>query len=96
MFSLDRVRQSLESAGQQHVLQFWPELCEQDRERFLQELSLLDLEGVGAHCEASARAAASPPASIADHIEPVPTESIGSVRKSDKKFLCDWETLGEY
>ncbi|XP_076613452.1 UDP-N-acetylhexosamine pyrophosphorylase-like protein 1 [Chaetodon auriga] len=94
MLSFEQVERSLERAGQSHVLQFWPELCEEDRDRFLQELSQLDLEGLKDHCEGTARAAASPPASLDQDIEPVPPESIGSVRKSDQSALSQWENEG--
>lgn len=85
---------SLESAGQSHVLQFWSELCEEERQRFLQELSQLDLSGLKGHCEGAARAAASPAASLDQHIAPVPPELLGSVRKSDRKTLTEWENQG--
>lgn len=94
MLSLEQVRQSLESAGQSHVLQFWPELCEVERDTLLQELSQLDLKGLKEHCEGAAGAAASPSDSLDQHIEPVPPESIGSVRKSDKHSLEQWENEG--
>ncbi len=95
MLSLKQVEQSLKSAGQSHVLQFWPELCEEERDSFLQELSQLDLKGLKDHCEGAARAAASPSASLDQHIEPVPPEFIGSVKKSDKNSLAEWENEGE-
>ncbi|XP_044031481.1 UDP-N-acetylhexosamine pyrophosphorylase-like protein 1 [Siniperca chuatsi] len=94
MLSLQQVEQGLESAGQAHVLQFWPELCEEERDTFLTELSQLDLKGLKDHCEGAARAAASPSASLDRHIEPVPAESIGSARKSARKSLADWEQEG--
>ncbi|GAA6232929.1 UDP-N-acetylhexosamine pyrophosphorylase-like protein 1 [Lates japonicus] len=94
MLSLEEVKQSLESAGQSHVLQFLPELCEEDRDSFLQELSQLDLKGLKDHCEGAAKAAASPSASLDQHLEPVPPQVIGSVKKSDKNSLTAWETEG--
>lgn len=95
MLSLEHVERSLGSAGQSHVLQFWPELCEEERVRFLQELSQLDLKGLKDHCEGAARAAASPPDSLDQHIEPVPQELIGSARTSDRSSLAEWEDEGE-
>ncbi|KAG7235545.1 hypothetical protein INR49_002591 [Caranx melampygus] len=94
MFSVDQVRQSLESAGQTHVLRFWPELCEEERAAFLRELSQLDLEGLREHCEGAAGAAGSPAASLDQHLEPVPPQFIGSVRKSDPSCLSAWEDEG--
>lgn len=95
MLSLEEVKQSLESAGQSHVLQFLPELCEEDRDSFLQELSQLDLKGLKDHCEGAAKAAASPSASLDQHLEPVPPQVIGSVKKSDRNSLTAWENEGE-
>nr|XP_046230835.1 UDP-N-acetylhexosamine pyrophosphorylase-like protein 1 [Scatophagus argus] len=94
MLSLEQVKQSLESAGQSHILQFWSELCEGERDSFLRELSQLDLKRLKEHCEGAARAAAAPSASLDQHIEPVPPEFIGSVRKSDKSALEKWENEG--
>lgn len=95
MISLEQLRQSLDNAEQSHVLQFWPELCETEREAFLQELSQLDLKGLKDHCERAAQAAASPPASLDHHIEPVPPQFIGSVKKSDPKCLTEWQKEGK-
>ncbi|XP_053195333.1 UDP-N-acetylhexosamine pyrophosphorylase-like protein 1 [Scomber japonicus] len=94
MLSLEQVKQSLETAGQSHILQFWSELCEEERDTFLQELSQLDLKGLKGHCEGAARAAASPPDSLDQHLEAVPPEFIGSVRTSDKKCLAEWQNEG--
>lgn len=95
MASLEQVKQGLESAGQSHVLQFWPELSDEERDAFLLELAQLDLNGLKDHCEGAAKAAASPPDSLDQHIEPVPPEFIGSVRKSDRNSLAEWENDGE-
>ncbi|XP_040915403.1 UDP-N-acetylhexosamine pyrophosphorylase-like protein 1 [Toxotes jaculatrix] len=94
MLSLEQVKRSLEEAGQSHVLHFWPELCEEDRDSFLRELSQLDLKGLRDHCEEAAKAAASPTDILDQHLEPLPPQSIGSVRKSDQESLAAWEHEG--
>ncbi|XP_071377276.1 UDP-N-acetylhexosamine pyrophosphorylase-like protein 1 [Centroberyx affinis] len=94
MLSLEEAKSCLESAGQSHLLQFWPELSEEEKGSFLLELSQLDLKGLKDHCEGAAQAAASPAASLDRDIEPVPPEFIGSVRRSDKNTLADWENEG--
>lgn len=91
----EQVKQGLESAGQAHVLQFWPELCEEERDVFLEELAQLDLKGLKDHCEGAAKAAASPPDSLDQHIEPIPPEFIGSVKKSGRDSLEEWERRGK-
>lgn len=95
MLSLEQVKQVLESAGQSHVLQFWSELCETERDRFLQQLSQLDFEGLKEHCEEAAKAVGSQSSGQHEHLEPIPPESIGSVRKSDKGSLDEWENEGK-
>lgn len=95
MLPLERVQRCLEAAGQAHVLRFWPELGEQDRERFLQELSLLHLEGLQEHCAAAAEAARSPAASLDRLVEPFPPGSIGSATRSSPECVREWEQLGE-
>ncbi|XP_074546568.1 UDP-N-acetylhexosamine pyrophosphorylase-like protein 1 [Halichoeres trimaculatus] len=94
MLSYEEAQQHLEAVGQAHVLQFWSELSDEERQSFLQELSQLDLKGLKNHCEGAQRAAECPPESLDQHIEPVPPGSIGSVRKSDGKSLEEWENEG--
>ncbi|XP_041666186.1 UDP-N-acetylhexosamine pyrophosphorylase-like protein 1 [Cheilinus undulatus] len=94
MLSYEEVQQSLEAAGQTHVLHFWSELSEEERQTFLQDLSQLDLKGLKDHCEGAQRAAQTPVESLDQNIEPVPAESIGSVRKSGRQRLEEWEHEG--
>uniref|UniRef100_A0A6Q2Z1N2 UDP-N-acetylglucosamine pyrophosphorylase 1 like 1 n=1 Tax=Esox lucius TaxID=8010 RepID=A0A6Q2Z1N2_ESOLU len=85
-----------QDAGQSHILQFWTELSEGDKSSFLVELSQLDLHELREHCERAAESAANvQSASAADQqIEPVPSEFIGSIRKSDQTTLTCWENEG--
>ncbi|KAF6721711.1 UDP-N-acetylhexosamine pyrophosphorylase-like protein 1 [Oryzias melastigma] len=94
MLSFEQARQTLKSAGQSHVLQFWPELSEEEKDSFLRELAQLDLRGLRGHCEGAAAAAASPPSSLDRDMEPIPAELIGSSKKSDRKDVCQWESEG--
>lgn len=98
MPGLEDIRRGLEAADQTHVLRFWSELAEGERETFLQELALLDLEALHKHCERAREAAAAaatddPPDRVLD-MEPIPPQSIGSVRKSDNSALSEWEDQG--
>lgn len=94
---MEEIRRGLEAAGQTHVLRFWSELAEGERETFLQDLALLDLKALRKHCEAArtAATAASDPHQDRDQdMEPIPPQSIGSVRKSDSSALSEWEDKG--
>ncbi|XP_015244755.1 PREDICTED: UDP-N-acetylhexosamine pyrophosphorylase-like protein 1 [Cyprinodon variegatus] len=98
MPSLQQIRAALDGSGQAHVLRFWSELSEEEKEAFLQELGQLDLQRLEEHCQAAAEAAGAAPASSSQNLdpnlEPVPPESMGSVRRSDPESLAGWEHEG--
>uniref|UniRef100_A0A4W5RGS0 UDP-N-acetylglucosamine pyrophosphorylase 1 n=1 Tax=Hucho hucho TaxID=62062 RepID=A0A4W5RGS0_9TELE len=96
MLSFEEIKSSLEHAGQSHVLQFWAELSRDDKRTFLVELSGLDLTELREHCERAVESAkAGHSATAADQqIEPVSSEFIGSIRKSDHTALTGWENEG--
>lgn len=95
---MQQIRTALEGSGQAHVLRFWSELGEEQREVLLQELGQLELQRLEEHCRAAAEAAAAAAASSGpdrdQNLEPVPTESMGSVRRSDPETLAGWEREG--
>ncbi|KAG1958995.1 UDP-N-acetylhexosamine pyrophosphorylase isoform a [Pimephales promelas] len=97
MLTFEEAKARLETAGQSHVLQFWAELCAEERDTILEEISQLQPEELLEHCRA-ATAAASRHSSADDRLdermEPVPLEFIGSVRKSDKETLQMWSDEG--
>ncbi|KAK2819403.1 hypothetical protein Q5P01_024964 [Channa striata] len=94
MLSFEQVKKTLERTGQSHVLQFWPELCGEDRDTFLHEISQLDLQGLKDHCEQAAKAATAPPACLDQDIEPVHPQVIGSIKRSGRTTLAEWENEG--
>uniref|UniRef100_A0A147B4N8 UDP-N-acetylglucosamine pyrophosphorylase 1, like 1 n=1 Tax=Fundulus heteroclitus TaxID=8078 RepID=A0A147B4N8_FUNHE len=100
MPSLQQIRTALDGSGQAHVLRFWSELSEEEKAVFLQELAQLDLQRLEEHCQAAAEAADAAAASRSLDpnrdlvLEPVPPESMGSVRRSDPENLAEWEREG--
>ncbi|XP_005815932.1 UDP-N-acetylhexosamine pyrophosphorylase-like protein 1 [Xiphophorus maculatus] len=98
MPSLQQIRTALDGSGQAHVLRFWPELGSEQQEEFLRELAQLDLPRLEEHCRAAAEAAAAascaPDRDLEPNLEPVPPESMGSVRTSDPDCLAGWEREG--
>ncbi|XP_036385247.1 UDP-N-acetylhexosamine pyrophosphorylase-like protein 1 [Megalops cyprinoides] len=97
MLTLEEARARLELAGQSHLLQFWSELDQEERSRFLAELSQLDPEEVRDHCRGAVEAASGhsgPQDRLDQRMEPVPPEFIGSVKRSDQSTLNDWENEG--
>lgn len=97
MLSFEEAKAKLESAGQNHVLRFWPELSAEERGDFLEELSQLDPAELQRHCRRAAEAASR--TSCEDErpcrrMEPVEPEFIGGVQRSDPGSLQEWEEEG--
>ncbi|XP_061459838.1 UDP-N-acetylhexosamine pyrophosphorylase-like protein 1 isoform X2 [Rhineura floridana] len=94
----EEIRALLERAGQSHLLRFWGELGQAQRDALLEELALLDAEELGAHCrraaEACAREQGPCPERLDGRMEPIPPEFLGSVRRSDRGTLERWEAEG--
>ncbi|KAL7838204.1 hypothetical protein AOLI_G00266080 [Acnodon oligacanthus] len=97
MLSFEEATARLQAAGQTHVLRFWSELSAGEKDVFLDELSQLDPEELSQHCRAAAEAASrasSEGERLDSHMEPVAAEFIGSVCKSDKETLQQWDDEG--
>ncbi|XP_017557176.1 UDP-N-acetylhexosamine pyrophosphorylase-like protein 1 isoform X1 [Pygocentrus nattereri] len=97
MLSFEEATARLQAAGQTHVLRFWSELSGEEKDVFLDELSQLDPEELSQHCRAAAEAASRASGEgerLDTHMEPVAAEFIGSVCKSDKETLKQWDDEG--
>lgn len=97
MLSFEEAKVNLESAGQSHVLQFWPELSAEERGTFLAELSQLEPAELQRHCRRAAEAASrisSAEERLCGRMEPVEPQFIGGVRRSDPGSLQKWEEEG--
>lgn len=97
MLSYEDAKVKLDSAGQGHVLRFWPELSAEDRDAFLRELSQLEPGELVRHCRGAAEAArqsAGEEERLCGRMEPVEREFIGGVRRSDPDSLQEWEEEG--
>ncbi|KAK3509017.1 hypothetical protein QTP70_018528 [Hemibagrus guttatus] len=97
MLSYEDAKVKLESAGQSHVLRFWSELSDGDRDAFLAELSQLDPGELVRHCRSAAEAVRQSPGEeerLCGRMEPVEGEFIGGVRRSAPGSLQEWEEEG--
>ncbi|XP_062844638.1 UDP-N-acetylhexosamine pyrophosphorylase-like protein 1 [Trichomycterus rosablanca] len=97
MFSFDEAKAMLESAGQSHVLRFWPELSAEDKGVFLADLSQLESTELRRHCRDAAEAASRESGEEerrSSNMEPVEPEFMGSVRRSEQSSLQHWEQEG--
>uniref|UniRef100_A0A8C8RGC5 UDP-N-acetylglucosamine pyrophosphorylase 1 like 1 n=1 Tax=Pelusios castaneus TaxID=367368 RepID=A0A8C8RGC5_9SAUR len=94
---LEEIRARLERVGQSHLLRFWAELEPPQRDSLLAALALLEAEELGEHCRRAAEACAreqGPLERLDGRMEPVPTEFVGSVSRSQPATLAQWEAEG--
>ncbi|KAJ8384901.1 hypothetical protein AAFF_G00197090 [Aldrovandia affinis] len=98
MLTFGEVLTRLQVAEQSHLLRFWSDLSEEDKSRFLAELSEFDPEELQEHCRVATKAAfgdqTSPQDGLQERMEPVPPEFFGGVKRSDQNILNDWENEG--
>lgn len=90
----EEVRAQLERCGQGHLLRFWAELDTAQRGALLAALP----PGLGEHCRQAAAAGArqrGPHERLDGRMEPLPTELLGSTRRSSPTALQRWEAEGE-
>ncbi|XP_066222733.1 UDP-N-acetylhexosamine pyrophosphorylase-like protein 1 isoform X2 [Saccopteryx leptura] len=97
MASEQDVRARLQRAGQEHLLRFCAELAPGPRAALLAELEPLEPEALREHCQRAAAACAGPPGpppDLAERLQPLPPERVGSVSRSDPETRRLWEEEG--
>ena len=91
----DNLRERYESAGQGHLLHFWPKLSETERKALSTQLEALDIERVNRiyHKAVSSEKDASDPDIKADPIEPLP-EGASNTAVGDTAKEKEWRVAG--
>lgn len=89
---METTRALLERHGQQHLLQFWDELSDNEKENLLKDIQDIDVEEVVGFYR---RAIDSPVQEKLDGLlQPVPEDVYGSVARSNADVLADLEEEG--
>ncbi|KAM4696614.1 UDP-N-acetylhexosamine pyrophosphorylase-like protein 1 [Rhinophrynus dorsalis] len=93
----ERLFRQLQESGQTHLLHFWDELSPASRDTLLRDLKALGPGELREHCrraqEAYVRESGSQKG-IEGNLEPIPSELLGSVRRSSPAELRTWEEEG--
>lgn len=91
---IGQLRGRLASAGQEHLLQFWPELGGAQQAELCAQLQAMDLEELTAFFRRATAGCSRPQADSVDaRMEPVPREVLGSATR-DRDQLQAWENEG--
>ena len=91
---IEKVKERLEAAGQNHVLRFWDELSETQRGELLADLEDLDLGRLQNYFNACSSELSGTITKVDARLESLPTSTSGSFLTSDPVTLARYETLG--
>ncbi|XP_012134840.1 UDP-N-acetylglucosamine pyrophosphorylase mmy [Megachile rotundata] len=92
---MESLRTKLAEYGQEHLLKFWDQLSEKERNELHQDLSKLNLVEVTSYLQKATYASSCMlKNTLDDKVSPIPKESIGSVKTASKKQLEAYEKLG--
>lgn len=91
---ISELAQKLAEAGQDHLLQFWPELSPTEQDSLLLDMQGMDFQEInGFFKSAMETSSCSKQEKMDNRMEPVPRDVLGSVTK-DRDCLKAWERLG--
>lgn len=88
------VQQLLASYGQEHLLQFWDKLEGKQRAQLIADIKYVDVERAAAAFQNVMFLPGDEQKSLDDLLEPVPSESFGSVSRSSKEQLALYRKSG--
>ncbi|GJE89594.1 UDP-N-acetylhexosamine pyrophosphorylase [Phanerochaete sordida] len=92
--AIESLRQRFEAAGQGHLLQFWPQLSETEREQLQAQLEAIDIERVNrAYDNAIAAEKRTKEAAGQEVIEPLPEDAAGALKPGSEEEK-KWRSIG--
>jgi len=86
------LRKQLEKYDQSHLLAFWDKISENERKELYEELTTLNLEYVTDSFERCTNLANAKAEKLDDHMEPLPNDICGSVRRMTPQDKLNYET----
>ncbi|XP_030755882.1 UDP-N-acetylhexosamine pyrophosphorylase-like protein 1 [Sitophilus oryzae] len=89
--TLDQLKDELNSASQEHVLQFWSELDDQERDAFWKQLSTVNFKNSNHLFERAQRSLATDTEKLDERMEPIPSEHFASQLSVDEAELERYE-----
>lgn len=91
---MESLKKKLIECNQEHLLKFWDQLSDKERENLYQDISELDLADVTSYFVNAVHASSSMQNMLDDKVTPIPKENIASVKITDKEQLRVYEKLG--
>ncbi|XP_053983378.1 UDP-N-acetylhexosamine pyrophosphorylase [Hylaeus volcanicus] len=92
---MEQLRTSLADCGQEHLLRFWDQLSEEEKNELRNDLLELNLPEVTSYYRKTAYASSTTHMDTLDNkVSPIPKESIASLNSTNKDQLRIYEKLG--
>lgn len=90
----EEVQASLKTHGQEHLLQFWPQLTEEQRCQLMTDLRYIDYARTSTAFKEATEEGSGDPESLDDLLEPIPADRQGSVSRCSPEKLEAYRNEG--
>lgn len=89
------LKSRLASNDQEHLLKYWDDLSNEEKEQLYKELNSLDYEEINKDFKTAMQTLQSASEKIDDLLQPLPAEVCGSITTCDKNTLKNYQTQGK-
>ncbi|KAL1131616.1 hypothetical protein AAG570_011230 [Ranatra chinensis] len=94
MSDVAECRELLRQYGQEHVLQFWDKLSQDDRDELLQDINEIDIPEVVSYFKKATENFTSDQEKLDDRLNPIPSSLYGAVSRTPADMLASYEKEG--
>lgn len=94
MADVAEIKLFLEKHGQQHLLQFWDKLSEDDREELIQDIKEINIPEVVSYFQRATENLNEDQEKLDDRLKPIPSSCYGAVSRTPTELLNSYEELG--
>ncbi|XP_066247072.1 UDP-N-acetylhexosamine pyrophosphorylase [Euwallacea similis] len=94
MISLDQIKEVIRECEQEHILKFYEELKNDERESFLNQLKRIKFKEVNGLFKKAQKAYSEGVEKVDSRIQPIPIDQFGSEKNADPEEVLTYRSLG--
>lgn len=94
MTDINEIKLFLQEHGQEHLLQFWDKLSEDDRDELIQDIKEINIPEVVSYFKRSTEILNDDQEKLDDRLKPIPSSCYGSYSRTPPDLLASYEELG--
>lgn len=91
---IESLRSRINAAGQSHLLQFWDKLTDGEKQSLFKDLDRINYEEVNQYFKDAEKTLQAAATKVDNHMETLPSESCGSVSRSDPAAIAKYNKQG--